>query len=154
MHTKWQIMNTENGKIVLTEDLEIHIIELPKIKEKKEEGELKKWILFLENPEGEETKKMAEKDEEIKEAIEALEEISADKEKVRIAELREKYIADRESELATAEEKGIKQGIEQGKKQGNIEKGIEIAKKLKLKNMSIEEISEITGLTKEEIEKL
>ena len=117
-------------------------------------NEYRKWILFLENPEGEETKKMAEKDEEIKEAIEALEEISADKEKVRIAELREKYIADRESELATAEEKGIKQGIEQGKKQGNIEKGIEIAKKLKLKNMSIEEISEITGLTKEEIEKL
>ena len=154
VHTKWQIMNTENGKIVLTEDLEIHIIELPKIKEREAENRIKKWILFLENPEGEEVKKMSEKEPEIKEAIEVLEKISSDEAKIRIAELREKYIADRESELATAEEKGIKQGIEQGKKQGNFEKGIEIAKKLKSKNMSIEEISEITGLTKGEIEKL
>ncbi len=154
VHTKWQIRNTENGKIVLTEDLEVHIIELPKIKEKEAENRIKKWILFLENPEGEEIKKMSEKEPEIKEAIEVLEKISSDEAKIRIAELREKYIADRESELATAEEKGIKQGIEQGKKQGNFEKGIEIAKKLKSKNMSIEEISEITGLTKGEIEKL
>ncbi len=150
IHTKWQIINTENGKTVLTEDLEIHIIELLKIKEKEEEGDLRKWIIFLENPEGEETKKMAKEDEEIKEAIEALEEISADEAKVRIAELREKYIADRESELETAEEKGIKQGIKQGMK--NEKK--EIAKKLKAKNMPIEEIIEITGLTKEEIEEM
>ena len=150
IHTKWQIINTENGKTVLTEDLEIHIIELLKIKEKEEEGDLRKWIIFLENPEGEETKKMAKEDEEIKEAIEALEEISADEAKVRIAELREKYIADRESELETAEEKGIKQGIKQGMK--NEKK--EIAKKLKAKNMPIEEIIEITGLTKKEIEEI
>ena len=73
IHTKWQIGNTEKGKEILTEDLEIHIIEIPKIAEKMEEGSLRKWILFLENPEGEETKKMAEKEEEIKEAIETLE---------------------------------------------------------------------------------
>lgn len=30
-----------------------------------ENGKLKKWILFLENPEGEETKRMAEKEKEI-----------------------------------------------------------------------------------------
>lgn len=59
IHTKWQIKESENAGIILTEDLEIHIIELPKIKEKIEEGSLKKWILFLENPEGEETKKIA-----------------------------------------------------------------------------------------------
>ena len=46
----------------MTKDLEIHIIELPKIKRKLENGDLKKWILFLENPEGEEIKKMAEKE--------------------------------------------------------------------------------------------
>ena len=196
----------------MTEDLEIHIIELPKIKEMKEEGSLRKWILFLENPEGEETKKMAKKEPEIKEAIEALENIRSDEAKIRIAELREKYIADRESEIETAEEKRSKKiarklkaiGIsteeieeitelrrediealeeisadkekvriaelkekyiadreseietaeEKGIKKGSIEKSKEIAKKLKKENMTIEKIAELTGLTKEEIEKL
>ena len=47
-------------------------------------------------------------------------------------------------------EKGIKKGIEQG-----IEKGTEeIARKLLNKNMSIDEIVEITNLTKEEVEKI
>ena len=145
VHTKWQIINTENGKYILTKDLEIHIIELPKIKEMKEEGNLKKWILFLENPEGEETKEMAKKEPEIKEAIEALEDISSDEAKIRIAELREKYIADRESEIETAEEKGIKKGIEQGIEQGIKSEKIEIAKKLKKENMTIEKIEELTG---------
>ena len=142
IHTKWQIRNDKNGKIVLTEDLEIHIIEIPKINKMLENGKLKKWILFLENPEGEETKKMAEKEKEIKEAIETLEDISSDEAKERIAELREKYIMDRASELETAEEKGIKKGKR------------EIAKKMKDKGVSIEDIIEITELTKKEIEEL
>ena len=98
IHTKWQIKESKNGRKILTEDLEIHIIELPKIKEKIEEGSLKKWILFLENPEGEETKKMAENEKEIKEAIETLENISSDEAKERIAEQRQKYIMDRKAE--------------------------------------------------------
>ena len=124
-HTKWQIRNDKNGKIVLTEDLEIHIIEIPKINKMLENGNLKKWILFLENPEGEETKKMAEKEKEIKEAIETLEEISSDEAKERIAELRQKYIMDKKSELRTAKEIGIKEGLEEGMRRG-IEQAIEI----------------------------
>jgi len=139
IHTKWQIKESENGGIILTKDLEIHIIELPKIKEKIEEGSLKKWILFLENPEGEETKKMAEKEKEIKEAIETLEEISSDEAKERMAELRQKYIMDRKSELETAEEKGIKKGKEEEK--------ISIAKRMKKENIQNETIEKLTGLT-------
>lgn len=134
----------------MTEDLEIHIIELPKIRENLEDGSLKKWILFLENPEGEETKKMAEEEKEIKEAIETLEDISSDEANIRIAELREKYVMDRESELETAEEKGIKEGRKQGEEE-TLEK---IAKNLKNKNVSIDEIMEITGLAREKIKKL
>ena len=138
IHTKWQIRNTENGKEILTEDLEIHIIEIPKIREQIEVGNLKKWIMFLENPMGEESKKMAKEDEEIKEAIDTLEEISSDERSRRLAELREKYIYDREAELETAEEKGIKK----------------VAKKLKNEKISIEIIEKTTGLTKEQIEEL
>ncbi|MBO4816445.1 MAG: Rpn family recombination-promoting nuclease/putative transposase [Clostridia bacterium] len=158
IHTKWQILSTENGKTLLTEDLEIHIIEIPKIKRMLENGRLKKWIMFLENPEGEETKKMAEKEEEIKEAIEKLEDISSDEEKERIAELRQKYIMDRKSEMRTAIEKGLKQGLEEGRKEGRGEgmkqKTIEIAKKLREKGISTKEIVEITGIDENEINNL
>ena len=130
----------------MTEDLEIHIIEIPKINRMLENGKLKKWILFLENPEGEETKRMAEKEKEIKEAIETLEDISSDETKERIAELRQKYIMDTKSQLRTAEEKGLKKGIEK--------RNIEIAKKMLQENIAIETIIKITGLTKEEIEKI
>ena len=161
-HTKWQILNSENGRTLLTEDLELHIIEIPKIKRMLETGKLKKWILFLENPDGEETKKMAENEEEIKEAIETLEEISSDEEKERIAELRLKYIMDKKSETRTAREIGLKQGLEEGRKEGRkkgIEEGrkeanIEIAKKLKKKGMKTKEIAEITELSEETVSKL
>ena len=145
IHTKWQIRNDKNGKTILTEDLEI-----PKINRMLENGKLKKWILFLENPEGEETKKMAEKEKEIKEAIETLEDISSDEAKERIAELRQKYIMDTKSQLRTAEEKGLKKGLEEGIKSGKKE----IAKKMLQKNIALETIIEITGLTEEEIEKI
>ena len=130
----------------MTEDLEIHIIEIPKINRMLENGKLKKWILFLENPEGEETKRMAEKEKEIKEAIETLEDISSDETKERIAELRQKYIMDTKSQIRTAEEKGLKKGIEK--------RNIEIAKKMLQENIAIETMIKITGLTKEEIEKI
>ncbi len=155
IHTKWQIRSDKNGKTILTEDLEIHIIEIPKINRMLENGKLKKWILFLENPEGEETKKMAEKEKEIKEAIETLEDISSDEAKERIAELRQKYIMDTKSQLRTAEEKGLKKGIKEGLKKG-LEEGIksgkkEIAKKMLQENIALETIIEITGLTEDEI---
>ena len=52
---------------------------------------------------------------------------------------------------------GIKEGIEQERKQMKEqirEQKLEIAKKLLNKNMTTEEICEITGIEKEEIEKL
>ena len=93
---------------------------------------------------------MAEKEKEIKEAIETLEDISSDEAKERIAELRQKYIMDRTSEIRTAKEIGVKEGLEKGI---NKEKR-EIAKKMLQKGMPLENIAEITGLSKEIIEQL
>ena len=47
-----------------------------------------------------------------------------------------------------------KAGIEEGKNAGIKETKLEIAKNMLKKKMSIEDISEITGLTKEDIQKL
>ena len=85
---------------------------------------------------------MENADESIKKAKEVLEEISEDEHEQYLAHLREKYIF----EIQGIEEAGYDKGVKANK--------IEIAKKMKIKNMKIDEISEITGLTKEEIEKL
>ena len=49
---------------------------------------------------------------------------------------------------------GIEQGMQQGMQQGEYQKALRDAKKMKEKNYSILDISEITGLSIEEIEKL
>ena len=66
----------------MTKDLEIHIIEIPKIyrlSKKEQKEELIKWIYFFENPENKKVwgyMKKEEEPEEIKEAREKLRAIS------------------------------------------------------------------------------
>lgn len=149
LHTIWQLRENENSKILLTKKLEIHIILLGK-EATTDDNRLKKWLTFFKNPYGEEVKKMADVDNEIKEALEGLYDINADEQKVMLAELRLKHILDKKAELRTAENKGLKRGIEEGIEQEKLN----VAKKLKEKNVDIEIIIEITGLTKEQIDKL
>ena len=67
-----------------------------------------------------------------------------------LAEQREKYIMDKHAIHAAGYDKGLQQGLQQG-----IQQSIEmIAKKMKEKNIEISVIMELTGLTKETIEKL
>ena len=51
-------------------------------------------------------------------------------------------------------EKGIKTGIETGIKKGRKEEALAIAKRLKAKGGTLDEIAEVTGLSLQEIEKL
>jgi len=51
-------------------------------------------------------------------------------------------------------EKGIEKGIEKGLKEGILQNKIETAKKMLEENISLEIISKVTGLEKEEIEKI
>lgn len=48
----------------------------------------------------------------------------------------------------------IKEGIEEGREEGGQEKALEIANKMIAKGFSIEDIAELTGLSKEDIIKL
>ena len=51
-------------------------------------------------------------------------------------------------------EKGIKQGIEQGIEQGELAKSLDVAKHLLALGMSVSQIMQVTGLTKEQISSL
>ena len=147
-HTKWELLEKRKPNVLVFKNIEIHILEIPKlIKYSKEtEERLGNWIEFLIKPESERVKMGAKKDKNLKEAVEKLEVISGDEKMRRIAELRLKYILDKNTNIRTAREEGITIGKEQ--------KILEIAKRsLKLK-IPIEQISQITGLSIEEIEKL
>ena len=155
--TKWKIKEVTIGKeIVLTDMLELYIIEIPKVKrilEKEPNDKLAQWVQFLDNPNEKEVLKAMENSEEIKEAMEELEEVSKIKQLRRIAELKDKAIRDEKNGLRHAKEEGVKEGIEEGERKLKNEK-IKIAKKLIKEGMDKEKISLIIGLSKEEIEKL
>lgn len=151
--TKWNIREEEYQKVILTEVMEFYIIEIPKYekyKDKTENEKLNKWIKFIKEPGGIE---MGD-DKEIKKAKEVLEEISQDKRERYLAELREKYILDQKAIEDAGYDKGLREGMTQGIAQGKKEEKKKIAKNLLKINMLIEQIEEVTGLTKEEIEKL
>ena len=154
LSTKWKIREVTTGKeIELTDVLELYIIELPKVREiikKEPKNKLAQWVMFLNNPNEREVTRIMEENEEIKEAMEELEEISKDEQLRRIAELKEKAIRDEQNGLRHARQDGIKEGIEKGMNQEKRK----IARKLKEKNWEVQEIIEITGLTKEEIEQI
>ncbi len=143
-------LRREYENILLTDKLELHYIQLPKFKKKCKRitNKLEEWLTFIIN-ENMEAIKMSE-NENIKKAEEELEYLTGDEETRRLAYLREKAIRDEKAALAEAREEGIEEGIEEGKE---VEK-LQIAKKMLVKGISIEDIIEITGLTKEEIIKL
>lgn len=138
--TKWQIREEKYSQIVLTDVLELYIIELPKFIKYKENKrkQMSSWLKFIENPE---VVKMSE-NMEINKAKEELEKISSDEHERYLAELREKYIMDQKAIESAGYYKGKKEGI------------IDVARKLLQQGIAIEVISQVTGFTKEEIEKL
>ena len=97
---------------------------------------------------------MENADESIKKAKEVLDEISEDEHEQYLAHLREKYIFERQGIEEAGFDKGMAKGLEEGIKKGIEQEKRMLAKKMKDKDMKIDEIVEITGLTKEEIEKL
>ena len=175
-HSRWKIMEDKQGKkIILTQKLEIDIIELPKIIGKeKEQDNLLDWLYFLENPKSERVTKKMKENENLKEAVKKLDNLSEDERMQRIADLRQKAIMDEkaiyEKGLEIGIEKGIQRGMEKGMEEGiqrGIEKGIEkgimegsqkekieIAKKMLELKIDKETIAKATGLAEQEIEKI
>ena len=69
-------------------------------------------------------------------------------------EKKEIYQYDKQITLKEERQEGIKEGKLEGIKEGEKNKAISMAKSMKAKNMDINLISEITGLTIDEIKKL
>ena len=91
---------------------------------------------------------------EVKKAIDELEKISLSPEERQRYEDREWAIMRYNSEVRANYEHGHKDGEEFGEKKGKKEEKLAVAKKMKIKGLTTEEIMEYTDLTKEEIENL
>ena len=153
VHSSFHIVEDET-KEKLTDVLEIHYLELPKLFEsnvKKDENEdIIQWLMFLETKNKEGFEMLAEKNEKIKKAYSILEVISKDDIKRAAYEAREAELHDQMTRLKPAREEGIKEGIEKG-----IEKGkIEMTKNLLNMGLSSEQIAKAAGFSIDDIEKI
>ena len=143
--SKWNIREEEYSDIILTDAIEIIIIELTKFEKYKNDAALSSWVKFINNP-----KVIDMSNEEVKKAKEVLDELSQDENARYLAELREKYIMDQKAVEAAGYDKGLECGLEQGISTTKIQ----IAKKLKSQGFDIEKIHELTELPIEEIKNL
>ena len=138
----------------LNDPTEIHFIELKKfVKTKPEELKnlFEKWLNFIKY--GEEYKEIGhlpeelEKEKDIVMAMETYKVLTADEKFRYMAMDIEKARMDRGSEIANAREEGHALGIKEGIFEGKLETAHSMLKK----GLSVSLITEITGLTEEEI---
>ena len=152
-----------------TTDLEMHFIELPKFIKKNPEAttDLEQWLWLIAGKE-EKIEMAKNENEEIKKAVDIIDQMSMSKEEWEMYESRRIAIMDYNTGIHQAREEGIEEGRKEGRKEGKKEgikegkkAGLEEGKKaekikvtqelLKL-GMEIEQIEKVTQLTKEEIE--
>lgn len=130
----------ENREEEFTNVHKYYIVELGKMESAKKNPTLYKWLAFLNQ--NKEALEKVDKDKYIEKANEELKYLAGDPETRRIIWLRKKYIY----EMNSARTQGVESGIIEGKEQ--------IALKMLKKQMSINMIMDITGLSKKRVKEL
>ena len=148
VHSCYMIYDTKNARL-LTDHLQIHIIELKKFKFK--DNDLKKdlnyWLGFFTTKDMEEYMSEIIKEKPImEEAHKRYNNFIRSRLMMSEYEKKEIYQYDKQITLEEKRREGIKEGIEK--------RNYTIAKSMKKENIDIETIKRITGLTIKEIEKL
>ncbi|TXJ56315.1 Rpn family recombination-promoting nuclease/putative transposase [Brachyspira aalborgi] len=156
VHSCYMIYDTKN-KNLLTDHLQIHIIELKKFKFK--DNDLKKdlnyWLGFFTTNNMEAYMSEIVKEKPImEEAHKRYNNFIRSRLMMSEYEKKEIYQYDKQITLEEKRREGIKEGRREGKLEGIKERNYTIAKEMKLENIDIETIKKITGLSIEEIEKL
>ena len=146
--SKTEIVLKEHKDYEAIKGMQWYFIELPKFRASNPdmEDKVNQWLALIDSEDRGLLKMAEEKNKVIKEAKKEVEYLTGDEEVKRLAELREKWEMDRNSEIGQAK----KEGIEEGKAEGKLE----IAKSMLKRKFEIEDIISITGLPKEELEKL
>ena len=152
-HSCYKIMNTATGKADKLHDIfELHYVELSKFAQQQPTQiitALDRWSTFLTKAHQLDKNHIPAElavDAAIVKAISAVDRMFDEEERL-IYEIRMQSLADIESIITSANDKGFGQGMEQGLEQG-MERGVEkIALNMLAKGMSTADIAEVTGLS-------
>lgn len=151
-HTKTVRVADKHRDYPLVNDIEYHFIELPKFRKHLSAvaNSLESWLAFIDDFRNEEITMAKNVRKIINDAKKELQYLTGDEEVKRIAELREKAILDEEAARQVGYYDGYNIGIEQGIEQNQIY----IIKNMLSKKLSVEYISELTGISIDKINKL
>ena len=173
-HRCFKLIDTKDLNISL-DLIQIHILEVKRFieiiknstKEELKNNRLLSWMKFFTSDNLELIEEeLKEENQIMSKVIEEYRKFTSDDKMMRAYAAREAFLVgqkmmlrrEREDGFEEGIEEGIKRGIEKGKleglKEGRIAEQISMAKSMKTKNLDINLISEITGLTIDEIEKL
>lgn len=130
----------------LTDLLEIHFLELKKIKKRKPDSPIMFWLEFIDNPESERIKKMYELEAVFSEAKEVYDKAIADPSVQELLRIHDK--AERDYNDAIARNR------REGEQVGGHQKAVDVAQNLLKIKLPLPQIAQITGLSIEEVEKI
>ena len=154
-HNVFHLREDHTG-LELTDDIEIHFMELTKLDDQSVpvESGLINWLLFLKGADKSNWEVLKMNEPTLKKAMDTLEFLSQDQEARRLYEERQKYLHDEASMIEWATEKGLKKGLEEGLAKGERRKAIQVAKNMLELGIEIAIISKASGLPESEIESL
>jgi predicted transposase/invertase (TIGR01784 family) len=165
----YAIVNVEHTDRII-EGLRFVFVELPKFKPQsiKERKMAVLWLRFLTEIDRDTEEIPAEllENPDTSKALKILEKSAYNEAELRAYEyywdavynergaIRHGYKQGLEQGMEQGMERGLKQGLEQGRAEGEKQKSLEIARRLKARGMSLEDIADMTGLTATEIDLL
>lgn len=142
-------LREDTSGCLYTDQLEFHILELPKIRERVYPDSLiYQWAKFLSGKSEEDFKEMAEKNEDINEAYEILMHMSKDEKKRMEYEAREKALRDYNHQMYWAEKRGLERGMQRGVNEGKKEMALKLLKE----NILVDLIALAAGVSTEQVE--
>ena len=158
-HTRFHLREDNDRDLILSSSLEIHFLNMVKWRKLKgkdiQNDPLHRWLAwFNESSPPELIAEVVKMDEAIKQADERMVYVMGDDEAIRAYEMRQMALSDYTSTINYAREEGMKEGMEKGIANGIEQSSAEIARKLKARGHPLTEITEVTGLSPEAVERL
>ncbi|MEG1870371.1 MAG: Rpn family recombination-promoting nuclease/putative transposase [Peptostreptococcaceae bacterium] len=145
-HNTYILKNKENNNL-LTDTLEIHFVEISKMKQIDQNDMLSLWTAFLDDPNNDIVVALEAKYEELHEAKIELARLSRDPKEAEKYRMRENAINERRNFFLETLDKGL----EEGQKEGIEQEKIQTVIRLNNLGLDTEQISKGSGLSVEEV---
>jgi predicted transposase/invertase (TIGR01784 family) len=148
-HNRYMLYDKRTGS-TFSDIISIETLELAKLPETDNGDPLLDWLRFLDSDEVGEMKAIAEKNKEVRRAMMRYNELNEDENERRLAEA----AADRRRMEYGIKQYAWQEGLAEGRAAGHAEEALSIARRMKAKKYSVQEIAECLDLSEEEVEKI